>query len=127
MGVLYHRRDPLEHLRQLRSLVRKGGHVVLETLLLGGEGNEILEPQGRYARMRNVHAVPTVAVLQEWLKQAGMADAEVLDVSETTIGEQRSTEWMTFESLRESLDAQDPALTVEGHPGPVRAALLVGV
>jgi len=126
MGVLYHRRDPLEHLRQLRSLVRTGGHVVLETLVLDGEGKEILEPQGRYARMRNVHAVPTVGVLQDWLKQAGMADAEVLDVSKTTVGEQRSTEWMTFESLRESLGEEDMALTVEGHPAPVRAALLVG-
>ena len=127
MGVLYHRRDPLEHLRQLRSLVRTGGHIVLETLVLDGAGKEVLEPQGRYARMRNVHAVPTVAVLLEWLKQAGMANAEVLDVSKTKVGEQRSTEWMTFESLRESLDEGDMALTVEGHPAPVRAALLVKV
>ena len=127
MGVLYHRRDPLEHLRQLKRLVRTGGYVVLETLVLGDEGQEILEPQGRYARMRNVHAVPTIAVLLEWLKQAGMEGAEVLNVSKTTIEEQRSTEWMTFESLRESLHAGDPALTVEGYPAPVRAAVLVRV
>lgn len=127
MGVLYHRCDPLEHLRQLRSLVRPGGHIVLETLVLEGEGDEILEPQGRYARMRNVHAVPTVGVLLDWLKQAGVGGAEVLDVSRTTIEEQRSTEWMTFESLRESLDEGDLSLTVEGHPAPVRAAVLVRV
>lgn len=127
MGVLYHRRDPLQHLRQLRSLVRTGGNVVVETLVLEREGKEILEPQGRYARMRNVHAVPTLGVLQDWLKQAGMAGAEVLDVSKTTIEEQRSTGWMTFESLRESLDEKDMSLTVEGHPAPVRAALLVRV
>ena len=127
MGVLYHRRDPLEHLRQLKGLVRPGGHIVLETLVLDGEGQEILEPQGRYARMRNVHAVPAVGILQDWLKQAGMAKIKVLDVSPTTIEEQRSTEWMTFESLRESLDEDDLSLTVEGHPAPVRAALLVRV
>jgi tRNA (mo5U34)-methyltransferase len=127
MGVLYHRRDPLEHLRQLKSLARPGGHVVLETLVLEGEGRKILEPRGRYARMRNVHAVPTLDVLLEWLKQSGLKAAEILDVSKTTVEEQRSTEWMTFESLQESLDAKDHTLTVEGHAAPVRAAILVGV
>jgi len=127
MGVLYHRRDPLKHLRRLKSLTRPGGQIVLETLVLEGGREEILKPQGRYARMRNVHAIPTVTVLQTWLKQAGLAGAEVLDVSKTTFNEQRSTAWMNFESLRESLDKDDLSLTVEGYPAPVRAALRVNV
>jgi len=127
MGVLYHRRDPLAHLRQLKSLARQGGQIVLETLVLEGEGKKVLEPQGRYSRMRNVHAVPSAGVLLDWLKQAGMKNAEILDVSKTTLEEQRSTEWMTFESLRESLDEKNHSLTVEGHPAPVRAAVLVRV
>ena len=127
MGVLYHRRNPVEHLKQLKKLSRPGGHLVLETLVLEGEGKKILEPQGRYARMRNVHAIPTVSVLQGWLEQAGLLDARVLDVSKTTTDEQRSTDWMTFESLRECLDNENPNLTVEGHPAPVRAALFVQV
>lgn len=125
MGVLYHRRDPVEHLRRLRNLVRPGGQIVLETLVLEGGGEQTLEPKGRYARMRNVHAVPALTVLQGWLKQAGLAGAQVMDVSKTTHEEQRTTEWMTFESLRESLDSNDPSLTIEGYPAPVRAALLV--
>ena len=68
MGVLYHRRDPVEHLERLRKLTRTGGRIVLETLVLEGEGKEILKPSGRYARMRNVHAVPSLAVLRGWLK-----------------------------------------------------------
>jgi tRNA (mo5U34)-methyltransferase len=127
MGVLYHRRYPVEHLEQLKQLTRPGGQVILETLVLEGEGNEILKPPGRYARMRNVHAIPTLAVLHDWLEQAGLAGAQVLDVSKTTTLEQRSTDWMTFESLRECLDVTNPSLTVEGHPAPVRAALLVRV
>jgi len=71
MGVLYHRRDPLEHLQRLRGLTRPGGGIVLETLILDGGGEEVLEPKGRYARMRNVHAIPTLSVLRAWLKQAG--------------------------------------------------------
>jgi tRNA (mo5U34)-methyltransferase len=125
MGVLYHRRDPLEHLERLSSLTRPGGQVVLETLVLDSQRREILEPAGRYARMRNVHAVPSLPVLLEWLGQAGLDDARVLDVAPTTTAEQRRTEWMTFESLAQCLDPHDPSLTVEGYPAPVRAALLV--
>ncbi len=127
MGVLYHRRNPVEHLEQLKSLARSGGQIVLETLILEGEAETTLIPDGRYARMRNVHALPTLAVLHDWLGQAGLPVARVLDVSKTTIEEQRSTEWMTFESLQECLDPKNHALTVEGHPAPVRVALLVHV
>ena len=125
MGVLYHRRKPVEHLEQLKKLTRPGGQIVLETLILDGEGQNILEPQGRYARMRNVHAIPTLTTLHKWLEQAGLSDVQVLDVSRTTTDEQRSTDWMTFESLRECLDDKNPSVTVEGHPVPVRAALLI--
>lgn len=127
MGVLYHRRKPVEHLEQLKQLTLPGGQIVLETLILEGEGKNILEPQGRYARMRNVHAIPTLAVVYDWLQQAGLPNALVLDVSRTTTDEQRSTDWMTFESLQECLDKDNPLLSVEGYPAPVRAALLVTV
>jgi tRNA (mo5U34)-methyltransferase len=127
MGVLYHRRNPVEHLQQLKQLTRPGGRIVLETLVLEGRGRETLNPAGRYARMRNVHAIPSLAVLHEWLDDAGLTDAQVLDVSKTTTDEQRSTDWMTFESLRECLDTKDPSVTVEGYPAPVRAALLIKV
>ena len=127
MGVLYHRRKPVEHLEQLKKLTRTGGQIVLETLILEGESKNTLVPDGRYARMRNVHAIPTLAVLQDWLEQAGLPDIQVLDVSRTTTDEQRSTDWMTFESLQECLDADNQALTIEGHPAPVRAALLIKI
>lgn len=127
MGVLYHRRRPVEHLRRLKQLTRPGGQIVLETLVLEGPDKRILKPEARYARMRNVHAIPSLAVLRDWLKQAGLTDIQVMNVSKTTTKEQRSTDWMTFESLRECLDAKNQSLTIEGHPAPVRAALLVGV
>jgi tRNA (mo5U34)-methyltransferase len=125
MGVLYHRRRPVEHLAQLKKLCRPGGQVLLETLILEGQDKDILVPDSRYARMRNVHAIPTLAVLLEWLDEAGLPGARVLDVSRTTTEEQRSTDWMTFESLAECLDKQDPSLTIEGYPAPVRAAILI--
>ena len=61
MGVLYHRRSPLEHLRELRDQLLAGGELVLETLVLPGEEALARTPADRYARMRNVWLLPTVA------------------------------------------------------------------
>lgn len=127
MGVLYHRKDPVAHLARLRELGRPSGQLVLETLILDEPGEELLEPKGRYARMRNVHHIPSPAVLEGWMKEAGFNTVQLLDVSRTTAEEQRTTPWMMFESLAESLDPQDPERTVEGHPAPVRAAFLATI
>lgn len=127
MGVLYHRRDHLEHLRRLKELTLPGGQILLETLIVESEGAATLLPNGRYARMRNVHAIPSLTTLLDWLEQAGLSDHQVIDVSRTSLDEQRTTQWMRFESLRESLDANDLSLTVEGHPSPVRAAVLINI
>ena len=127
MGVLYHRRRPTDHLERLRRMTRRGGRIVLETLVLEGRDDRVLVPEGRYARMRNVHAIPTLTVLEAWLQEAGLNHGQVLDVSRTTTEEQRSTEWMRFESLAQCLDKDNPRLTVEGHPAPVRAALVIDI
>jgi len=123
MGVLYHQRDPATHLAQLRDTLRPGGELVLETLVLPGDGHEVLVPEKRYARMRNVWHLPTVPALAKWLEEAGLENIRVADVSRTTVDEQRSTAWMTFESLAESLDPNNCLLTVEGLPAPTRAVL----
>jgi tRNA (mo5U34)-methyltransferase len=62
--------------------------------------------------------------LERWLGQCGFANIRVVDVSRTTTDEQRSTEWMPFESLLQALDAKDPSLTVEGWPAPRRAVVI---
>jgi tRNA (mo5U34)-methyltransferase len=127
MGVLYHRRDPQHHLERLRTLLRPGGTLVLETLVLPTDRDgDLLQPGGRYARMPNVHAIPGVTLLQCWLRDAGFGSARLLDRTATSLREQRSTPWMPFESLQEALDPADRARTVEGHPAPVRAVLLAG-
>jgi tRNA (mo5U34)-methyltransferase len=124
MGVLYHRREPLDHLARLRDSLKSGGELVLETLVLPGEQREVLEPGGRYARMRNVWHLPTVAALSEWVETAGFRQLRVVDVTRTTTDEQRATAWMGFESLREALDPKDPSVTIEGLPAPTRAILI---
>ena len=127
MGVLYHRRNPVKHLTQLKNLTRPGGQIVLETLIIQGQGEDTLKPDGRYARMRNVHSIPTISTLQDWLRQADLPNTRVLDISVTTTDEQRSTDWMKFESLVECLNPDNPELTIEGHPAPLRLMMLVQV
>ncbi len=124
MGVFAHRRAPLDHLLALRGALRPGGELVLETLVINGGPGEVLVPQGRYAKMRNVWFIPSPATLESWLRRCGLRRVRCVDVSITTCAEQRATEWMRFESLADFLDPQDPALTVEGHPAPRRAIFL---
>ena len=124
MGVLYHRKSPIEHLLALKSLLAPGGELCLETLVIEGEAGQLLVPQNRYARMRNVWFIPTALELKRWLERCGFRNVRIVDSSVTTIEEQRSTHWMTFESLPECLDPNDPKLTVEGLPAPRRAILL---
>ncbi|MEJ2297555.1 MAG: tRNA 5-methoxyuridine(34)/uridine 5-oxyacetic acid(34) synthase CmoB [Woeseiaceae bacterium] len=123
MGVLYHQRDPLEHLQRLGSTLRPGGQLVLETLFLPGEDLRSETPPNRYARMRNVWSLPTVPQLTSWLRETGFNDIDVVDTSVTSTGEQRRTEWMTFESLQEALDPDDPSRTIEGWPAPRRVVV----
>ena len=123
MGVLYHQRSPVDHLRQLRTTLRPGGQLVLETIFMPGEESYACTPSDRYARMRNVWLLPTIAELTTWMRRSGYRDIEVVDTSITSIDEQRSTEWMSFESLREALDPDDPSRTIEGWPAPRRAVV----
>jgi tRNA (mo5U34)-methyltransferase len=124
MGVLYHRRDAAAHLAALCRLLRPGGELVLETLVLDEPGRRVLVPAGRYGKMRNVHAIPTPDALCDWLRSAGLRQVRVVDLTSTTPAEQRATAWMRFQSLSDFLDPADSARTVEGYPAPVRAIVL---
>jgi tRNA (mo5U34)-methyltransferase len=124
MGVLYHQRSPHDALKQLAALLRPGGELVLETLVLDGEQDLALCPRDRYAKMRNVFFLPTVPCLEAWLVKAGFEDIRCVDRSWTTIAEQGPTPWVNTESLPDFLDADDPTRTVEGYQAPLRAAFI---
>jgi len=124
MGVLYHRRSPLDHLLELRDCLRPGGELVLETLVIDGDLGEVLVPEDRYAQMRNVWFIPSCASLASWLKRCSFTNIRVIHVTTTSTEEQRSTAWMHFQSLKDFLDPTNPQLTVEGLPAPKRAIIL---
>jgi tRNA (mo5U34)-methyltransferase len=124
MGVLYHRRSPLDHLTELRGALRPGGQLVLETLVVDGPSDRVLVPSDRYAKMRNVWFIPSPGLLENWLRRCGFNAVQTVDLNVTSPAEQRSTAWMRFESLADFLDPADSGRTVEGYPAPVRAVLV---
>ena len=124
MGVLYHRKSPLEHLQHLHHLLNAGGELVLETLVVEGPDGYELVPEGRYAMMRNVWRIPSPATLLSWLAGSGFEDIRLVDQTITSTEEQRSTPWMRFHSLADYLDPENPDLTVEGYPRPRRAVVV---
>jgi tRNA (mo5U34)-methyltransferase len=124
MGVFYHRKSPIDHLYQLKGLLASGGELCLETLVIDGGEGDVLVPEGRYARMNNVWFLPSAEELARWVNRCGFEDVKIVDISVTTVDEQRSTEWMQFESLPDCLDPKNKNLTVEGLPAPKRAVLL---
>lgn len=124
MGVFYHRKSPMDHLRELKEALRPGGQLVLETLVIEGGLGDVLVPEGRYAMMNNVWFLPSCETMLSWLRKMGFSNPRVVDVCATSTEEQRSTHWMKFHSLPEFLDPQHPALTAEGHPAPIRAVFV---
>ena len=124
MGVLYHRRDPLAHLDSLKHKLVPGGQLVLETLVIEGDDQALLVPDGRYARMGNVWQLPSAGLVRNWLADIGFAEPRIIDVGVTSLEEQRRTAWMTFHSLEQFLNPADHSLTAEGLPAPRRALLV---
>lgn len=124
MGVLYHRRSPLDHLYQLKDQLVSGGELVLETLVIEGDAQQVLVPGDRYAKMSNIYFIPSAAALANWLTKCGFVDICIADLSLTTNEEQRRTEWMQTESLDDFLDPKDPSKTIEGYPAPQRAVII---
>ena len=124
MGVLYHRKSPIDHLAELKDTLKPGGQLVLETLVIEGELGEVLMPEDRYAQMRNVWFLPSCDTLLLWARRAGFKNPRIVEKNITSLEEQRSTDWMQYQSLTDFLDAEDKTKTREGYPAPLRATLI---
>ena len=120
LGVYYHQRDPDAHLNALFARCSPAGQIVLESIV----ADDDFVPEGRYAGMRNVYNVPSVTTLETKLQNVGFIKPRLVDISTTTICEQRTTTYMPYSSLRDALDADDSSLTIEGLPAPRRAIVV---
>ncbi len=126
MGVLYHQKNHILHLQQLRDVMQEGGELILETLIINQEHGDQIIPKNRYARMRNVWCLPSIDTLHMWLEQAGFKNIKLIDVTKTTPEEQQATHWIgdNTQSIKDFLDPNDENLTIEGLPAPKRAIFI---
>lgn len=124
MGVLYHRRSPIDFLYQLKSQLTQGGELILETLIVEGDENTVLVPGERYAKMRNVWFLPSAKAMCAWLERCGFKNVRMVSTDVTAKDEQRKTQWIDTESLSDFLDPNDETKTIEGYPAPLRAIFI---
>jgi len=120
LGVLYHRSDPVEMLKQLFKGLDKQGEVILDTFYIEGDSEMCLCPKTSYSKIPNIYFVPTIPTLRNWCLRAGFKSFEVLKTSVTNANEQRKTQWIDGQSLEDFLDPNDNTKTVEGYPAPAR-------
>lgn len=124
MGVLYHRRSPLDFIQQCKDLLKSDGELIMETLVIEGDEQQVLCPQDRYAQMKNVWFIPSTQALCLWLERLGMVNIRVVDENVTSLDEQRATPWMQSQSLVDFLDPNDHSKTIEGYPAPKRVVVV---
>jgi len=123
MGIIYHRASPIDVLRDCCQALRPGGTLIVESQAIPGDTPIALFPDRTYAKVPGTYFVPTGLCLRLWMEKAGFDQVELFCRHPMGSEEQRSTEWMTFESYRDFIDPQNPALTVEGYPAPHRVFL----
>jgi len=123
MGIVYHHRNPIMILKNLLGTLRVGGLAIIESQTIPGDDTFALFPEERYAKARNVYFVPTKDCLINWARRAGFKNVELVDHTKVTIDEQRSTEFMAYESLKDFLHPDDDSKTIEGYPAPYRTVI----
>lgn len=125
MGIIYHHRNPIEQLQDIRNALRPSGTIILESIGIPGEDPVALFPNGPYAKMSNVWFIPTLSCMINWAHKAKFKNIEIVSSSKMTLDEQRNTLWCPkpFQSLEDFLDPEDRNKTVEGHPAPMRFCL----
>ena len=121
LGVIYHRKSPIEHLEELRSFLKPKGELVLETLI--STKGDLIFPSKTYAKMRNVFFIPSLKILFTWLERLKFEVIKVISISKTTPSEQKTTTWCDAQGLDDFLDPTNPNYTIEGYFAPVRAII----
>jgi len=120
LGVLYHRSDPINSLKELYKGLNEGGELILDTFMIDGDGEFSLSPKERYSKIPNIYFIPTIKALENWVSRAKFKKFEVLEIKITDLNEQKKTDWIAGESLENFLDPIDKNLTIEGYPAPKR-------
>ena len=125
MGLLYHQRNPQEHLQNLKDFLKSDGQMIIETIIAPDSYGMALEPVDRYASMPNVHLVHTDLGCKSMFKDLKLDLVSESDTVPTSHLEQRKTKWMPFKSFESALNQDNQSLTIEGYPAPSRKFYLL--
>ncbi len=120
LGIIYHRRSPLDALDDVFNALKPGGTLLLESQAIAGEDPVALFPEKTYAKVPGTWFVPTASCLRNWLLRCGFTEVKQFCMHPMSNLEQRRTDWMTFESYDDFIQQDNPALTIEGYPAPWR-------
>ena len=123
MGIIYHRISPVEMLKDVWKSMKTGGTLLVESQAIPGEEPVALFPEKRYAKVPGTYFVPTATCLKNWMKRAGFREVKIFCTHPMSSEDQRRTDWMVFESYEDFIDRDNPTLTVEGYPAPLRVFL----
>lgn len=125
LGVLYHTTDPIKMLRDIHAALKPRGLVYIDCQGVSLEHNEdqpiCIFPKKKYANMKGVYFLPNLTALKYWLSRSSFKDITVIFSEKLSTKEQRITKHAPVNtSLKESLNPQDKAQTIEGYPAPYR-------
>lgn len=121
MGVNYHDSNPLEMLHTCRRALKPGGLIICESVVVPGESDLEIFPEGKYAGIGGVYAIPTARALVRQLASVGFQNVRVQHTAFMTVAEQRRTEFSPQPSLSDHVAAN--GWSKEGYPPLARAAL----
>jgi len=122
LGILYHLKHPNDFMNIVYNKMLSKSTLILETIISHTDQSLFFNKNERYAGMKNVHHILSEKNVIKILKDSGFKNIRCVDKAFTQINEQRSTEWMGFESLENFL--VDDNTTIEGLPAPLRAVFI---
>ncbi len=126
MGVNYHDPDPLEMFHACSYALREGGALICESVVVQADADLEIFPEGKYAGIGGVYAIPSPRALKRQLGFVGFQNVTLLYSDPLLPAEQRRSEFSPQASLADHLREGD-AWSKEGYPPPYRAALLCRV
>lgn len=104
LGVLYHRSNIIETLKQLKSLMKQESALFLETLIIDSKEPIMLTPK-EFLGMKNIYFIPSASALSNLALKCGFKSCTFLSSSITNNKEQRSTEFIDSKSLGDFLES----------------------
>ena len=123
MGVLYHRENPIETLKNIYFALKANGVAIVESICIEGDSDLVLFPYKSYAKMKNIWYIPSESVLKYWCEIAGFRYIQKIFNYYVTEDHQKKSEHSPNESLSDFL-SEDGLKTVEGYPPPYKVGYL---